>query len=67
MEDLKNVVQKKDKSKVKRFDTSVFDGEYITGDVSDHYLEQLELLRSDGAKQEKEASEIAIIGLHNSA
>jgi amidophosphoribosyltransferase len=67
LDDLKNAVQKKDKSKVKRFDTSVFDGEYITGDVSEHYLEQLELLRSDGAKQEKEASEISIIGLHNSA
>lgn len=67
LEDLKNVVQKKDKSKIERFDTSVFDGDYITGDVSEHYLEQLELLRSDGAKQEKEVSDISIIGLHNSA
>ncbi len=67
LDDLINAVQKRDKSEVKRFDTSVFDGEYITGDVSDHYLEQLELLRSDGAKQSEESAEISIIGLHNSA
>jgi len=67
LDDLINAVQKRDKSEVKRFDTSVFDGEYITGDVSDHYLEQLELLRSDGAKQNDESAEISIIGLHNSA
>jgi amidophosphoribosyltransferase len=67
LDDLINAVQKRGKSKVKRFDTSVFDGEYITGDVSEHYLEQLELLRSDGAKQENDESEIGVIGLHNSA
>ncbi|MCP4465596.1 MAG: amidophosphoribosyltransferase, partial [Halieaceae bacterium] len=66
LDDLINAVQKRDKSEVKRFDTSVFDGEYITGDVSEHYLEQLELLRSDGAKQDEEMAEIGIIGLHNS-
>lgn len=67
LDDLINAVQKRDKSEVKRFDTSVFDGYYITGDVSDHYLEQLELLRCDEAKQEKEVAEIAVMGLHNSA
>jgi len=67
LDDLINAVQKRDKSEVKRFDTSVFDGHYITGDVSEHYLEQLELLRSDGAKQEQDLDEIGIIGLHNNA
>ncbi|MCP4127967.1 MAG: amidophosphoribosyltransferase [Gammaproteobacteria bacterium] len=67
LDDLINAVQKRDKSEVKCFDTSVFDGEYITGDVSEHYLEQLELLRCDGAKQDEEMAEIGIIGLHNSA
>ncbi len=67
LDDLINAVQKRGKSKVKRFDTSVFDGEYITGDVSENYLDQLELLRSDVAKQENEASDIGEIGLHNSA
>ncbi len=67
LDDLINAVQKRDKSEVKRFDTSVFDGHYITGDVSEHYLGQLELLRSDGAKQEPDMDEIGIIGLHNNA
>lgn len=67
LDDLINAVQKRGKSKVKRFDTSVFDGEYITGDVSEHYLDQLELLRSDVAKQDNEVLDIGEIGLHNSA
>ncbi len=67
LDDLINAVQKRGKSKVKRFDTSVFDGEYITGDVSEHYLDQLELIRSDVAKQENEVSDVGEIGLHNSA
>jgi amidophosphoribosyltransferase len=67
LDDLISAVQKKGKSKVQRFDTSVFSGEYITGDVSDHYLEQLELIRSDGAKQavESGAEVSGILDLHN--
>ncbi len=37
---------------LKHFDTSCFNGEYVTG-LSDAYLEQLELLRSDEAKQRR--------------
>jgi amidophosphoribosyltransferase len=65
LEDLIEAVQKKGKSKVSRFDTSVFNGEYITGDVSEHYLGQLELLRSDSAKQEREATDSGILDLYN--
>jgi len=62
LDDLIKAVMKKGKSKVERFDTSVFNGEYVTGDVSHQYLEQLELLRSDNAKQarEEEATNAAI-------
>jgi amidophosphoribosyltransferase len=35
---------------IKGFDTSCFDKKYITGDVSEHYLETLEIERNDGAK-----------------
>ena len=35
---------------IKGFDTSCFDKKYITGDVSEHYLETLEMERNDGAK-----------------
>jgi amidophosphoribosyltransferase len=50
---------------VKRFDTAVFDGQYVTGDVSPQYLEQLELIRSDSAKQGENSSADVVIGLHN--
>jgi amidophosphoribosyltransferase len=43
----------------------VFNGDYVTGDVSETYLEQLELLRNDGAKSEGEAAEKSILDLHN--
>ena len=65
LEDLIAAVVKKGKSKVERFDTSVFDKQYITGDVSHQYLEQLELLRSDNAKQEQSSGENNLIDLFN--
>ena len=64
LEDLIKAVRKLGKSEVERFDTSVFDGEYVTGDVSDHYLEQLQLLRSDSAKQSWEESSDSLLELH---
>ena len=36
---------------ITRFECSVFDGDYITGDVDDLYLKRLERIRSDAAKQ----------------
>ena len=65
LDDLINAVKKTDKSAVTRFDTSVFSGEYVTGDVSHSYLEQLELLRNDSAKQQRSLCDNANLGLHN--
>jgi amidophosphoribosyltransferase len=65
LDDLMEAVQKKGKSDVDRFDTSVFDGTYVTGDVSRNYLEQLELQRSDDAKSERESESDSVIDLHN--
>ena len=67
LEDLISAVQKKGKSNVERFDTSVFSGEYVTGDVNAAYLEQLELLRNDGAKAERELDDRTVLELHNNA
>ena len=36
---------------ITQFECSVFNGEYITGDVDDLYLKRLENLRNDAAKQ----------------
>ena len=40
-----------DNSSITEFDTSCFSGEYVTGDVTDAYLHELEQRRNDKAKQ----------------
>ena len=59
------VLFKKNKTQVTRFDTSVFNGEYITGDVDTAYLENLQNSRSDQAKLERNRLENSIIEMHN--
>ena len=39
--------------KICSFDTSCFDGHYVTGDIDDDYLENLRKLRNDGTKSGK--------------
>jgi len=51
------------------FDCSVFDGDYITGDIDEDYLCHLETERADHAKAARERalteSSNAIVGMHN--
>ncbi len=50
------------------FDCSVFNGEYITGDIDQHYLDRVELLRSDEAQLQRRVSlqtDGAVVGLYN--
>jgi len=56
LDDLIGAVLHRDSPQVKRFDTSVFNGEYVTGDVTPTYLAQLESSRSDTAKNERDAA-----------
>ena len=44
---------KHDNSAITEFDTSCFSGEYVTGDVTEAYLSELESRRNDAAKQRK--------------
>ncbi len=44
-----------DNSAITEFDTSCFSGEYVTGDVTEDYLLELERRRNDAAKQKREA------------
>lgn len=39
---------------IEHFDCAVFDGKYITGDISDEYFLRLEAARNDGAKSSRE-------------
>ena len=53
---------------VAAFDSSCFNGEYVTGDINEDYLTKLSMLRNDSAKQAREAtSEESLIDLSNDA
>lgn len=53
LEDLKKSVFRKNKG-IDRFDCSCFDGDYVTGGVTEQYLDHIEQLRNDSAKQARE-------------
>ena len=44
-----------DNSSITEFDTSCFSGEYVTGDVTDEYLHEIERRRNDSEKQRRKA------------
>lgn len=45
---------RKGNPRIRQFDTSIFDGNYVTGDVSPDYLAQLEENRNDAAKRRRD-------------
>jgi len=66
LEDLVYAV-KKGSPGISGFDASVFTGDYITGDIDIGYLDDLQSIRSDAAKNKRRLSEDEVIDLHNSA
>ena len=53
-------------SAITEFDTSCFSGEYVTGEVTPEYLDDLELRRNDAAKQKrskKSSSDAKVVSL----
>ncbi|TXY23398.1 amidophosphoribosyltransferase [Vibrio mimicus] len=49
-----------------KFEASVFNGEYVTGDIDQQYLDFLESMRSDDAKYQREIQQdLANLELHN--
>jgi len=62
--------------KIRRFDSSVFNHKYITGDITEEYLDKLERQRNDSAKRDEadmteigetdESIEPVLIDMHNS-
>ncbi|MEM8660056.1 MAG: amidophosphoribosyltransferase, partial [Pseudomonadota bacterium] len=52
------------------FDCSVFDGNYITGDIDQGYLDRVDSLRNDDAQTRRRAAlqaDGAVLGIHNDA
>jgi len=68
-QDLDDLIEavKKGNSVINRFDASVFTGEYVTGDIGDDYLSDLQASRSDAAKHGRRKHDDEVIDLHNSA
>jgi amidophosphoribosyltransferase len=55
---------------IEAFDCSVFNGVYVTGDISEEYLDRLEKTRSEKKKKKKnteEEEDDSVIDLHNDA
>ncbi len=63
LEDLKEAVSEGNPL-LTEFDCSVFNGEYVTGDINDLYLGKIEKSRNDAAKEPIQVDN-ATIGLHN--
>ncbi len=51
--------------KITQFDTSCFDGVYVTGDVNAAYLNRIEQIRSDAAKEKNLPNDLVSTELHN--
>ena len=68
LEDLKDCLSEGNQE-IDEFEASVFDGRYVVGNVDSQYLERLEEIRNDYAKQKKErerlAMELALVGIYN--
>ena len=47
------------------FDSSCFNGKYVTGDIDQAYLDRLQAERNDASKQEKLAEDEQGIDMHN--
>jgi len=52
---------------IRKFDTSCFSGDYVTGDVSQDYLNQIASIRNDTARHQGEQEEDSLRDLSNSA
>jgi len=65
LDDLINAVQRGNTT-LTCFDTSVFNGEYVTEGVTPLYLQQLELLRSDSSKEDRDEKSVSL-DMHNTA
>jgi len=52
---------------ITRFDTYCFSGEYVTGDITQEYLEGIANLRNDQNKQNQKNAAPEVVGLHNNS
>jgi len=66
LEDLVTAVKKKVKG-ITEFDTSVFNGEYITGNIDNDYLQKIEALRNDTTRSKEAVEDNEVMEIYNTA
>lgn len=64
IEDLVDAVREENPD-IGRFETSVFDGNYITGDIDQAYLERVDSARGENAKSAAIHTELSNLEMHN--
>lgn len=64
IEDLRQAVSAENNA-IRNFEMSVFNGDYITGDVTQEYLESLDKARNDDAKGQHAEDELTNLDVHN--
>ena len=52
---------------IRQFDTSVFDANYVVGDIDDAYLDALEQARSDDQKSLQDGGDDEVLGVYNAS
>ncbi|MFV0447523.1 MAG: amidophosphoribosyltransferase [Vibrio sp.] len=64
LEDLEDAVRAGNPD-IAQFEASVFNGEYVTGDIDQQYLDYLESMRGDDVKAQREIQDLASLELYN--
>ena len=64
LEDLEDAVRAGNPD-IAKFEASVFNGEYVTGDIDQQYLDYLESMRGDDVKAQREIQDLASLELYN--
>ncbi|MBD0788518.1 amidophosphoribosyltransferase [Vibrio sp. Y2-5] len=64
LEDLEDAVRVGNPD-IAKFEASVFNGEYVTGDIDQKYLDYLESMRGDDVKAQREIQDLASLELYN--
>ncbi|WP_018982092.1 amidophosphoribosyltransferase [Salinimonas chungwhensis] len=66
-QDIKDLVEavREENPEIERFETSVFDGSYITGDIDQEYLERIDLARGESSQGPVVQAELSNLEMHN--
>ena len=65
LDDLINSIMHKGNTAIKRFEASCFNGDYVTGDIDQQYLESLQNTRNDKAKTHRNLTDNEVMDIHN--